>query len=148
MKIQTILVPTDFSENSSAGVEHARDLAREFKAKLVLCHVSPSAERLVLYGPPPAHLPKDLEDAVVEGVEKGFAEVKARFEASDDLTTVHLRGEPAAELVEYSNKNDVDLIVMSTHGRTGLGHLVLGSVAERVVRTASCPVLTVKPTTS
>lgn len=147
MNIQTILVPCDFSENSVAGVDHARALAREFEAKVVLCHVSPAAERLVLYGPPPAHLPQDLEDAVDEGVERGFEEVKGRFEASDDVATLHLRGEPAQELVDYASKNPVDLIIMSTHGRTGLGHLVLGSVAERVVRTATCPVVTVKPWT-
>lgn len=148
MNIKTILVPCDFSDNSMAGMRYARDLAREFKAKIVLAHVSPSAERLVVYGPPPAHLPQDLEDSVVEGVERGFAAMKEEFDPSDDVTTVHLRGEPAPELVEHARKNAVDLIVMSTHGRTGLGHLVLGSVAERVVRMASCPVLTVKPTTS
>ena len=145
MKIQTILVPCDFSENSMAGIDYARDLARKFKARVVLAHVSPSAERLVVYGPPPAHLPKDLEDTVAEGVERGFAEVKERFSDADDVATVHLHGEPAEELVDHASKNNLDVIVMSTHGRTGLGHLVLGSVAERVVRTAACPVLTVKP---
>jgi nucleotide-binding universal stress UspA family protein len=145
MNIKTILVPCDFSENSMAGIDYARDLARKFKAKIVLAHVSPSAERLVVYGPPPAHLPKDLEDTVAEGVERGFAELKGRFSASDDMATVHLRGEPAAELVDHAKQSDVDLIVMSTHGRTGIGHLVLGSVAERVVRTATCPVVTIKP---
>lgn len=148
MNIKTILVPCDFSDNSLAGIQYARDLAREFKAKVVLAHVSPSAERLVVYGPPPAHLPQDLEASVAQGVERGFAEMKKRFDASDDVTTVHLRGEPSPELVEHAKQNAVDLIVMSTHGRTGLGHLVLGSVAERVVRMATCPVLTVKPEAS
>jgi len=145
MNIRTILAPSDFSKNSMAGVDYARDLARKFKAKIVLVHVSPSAERLVVYGAAPAHLPRDLEDAVIEGVERGFTEVKERFSASDDVTTVHLRGEPDAELVDYTKQNPVDLIVMSTHGRTGFGHLILGSVAERVVRTSTCPVMTVKP---
>ena len=145
MNIKTILAPSDFSKNSMAGVDYARDLARKFKAKIVLAHVSPSAERLVVYGSAPAHLPRDLEDAVIEGVERGFADVKGRFSTSDDVTTVHLRGEPEAELVDHARQNAVDLIVMSTHGRTGIGHLVLGSVAERVVRTATCPVMTVKP---
>lgn len=146
MNIRTILVPCDFSENSMAGVDYARDLARKFKAKIVLAHVSPTAERLVVYGPPPAHLPRDLEEAVMEGVERGFAETRERLAASDDVATLHLHGEPAAELVEHAKQNDVDLIVMATHGRTGLSHLVLGSVAERVVRIATCPVVTVKPT--
>lgn len=145
MNIKTILVPCDFSENSLAGIDHARDLARTFKAKIVLAHVSPSAERMVVYGPAPAHLPRDLEDTVIEGVGRGLAAVKERFDASDNVTTVHLRGEPEAELVDYARQHGTDLIVMSTHGRSGLGHLVLGSVAERVVRTATCPVMTVKP---
>jgi len=145
MNIQTILVPCDFSQNSEAGINYAMELARKFDAEIVLAHVSPSAASLVIYGPGPAHLPRDLEDAVLAGVEQGFANTRRSFAESDRVSNVHLRGEPHAELVRYANDEPVDLIVMSTHGHTGLRHMVLGSVAERVVRAALCPVITVKP---
>jgi nucleotide-binding universal stress UspA family protein len=145
MNIKTILVPCDFSQNSEAGVNFARELARKFNAKVLLAHVSPSVSRLVIYGPGPAHLPSDLEDAVLAGVEQGFAKTRSCFEESDRVSNVHLRGEPHAELIRYANEEPVDLIVMSTRGHTGLKHLVLGSVAERVVRAAPCPVITIKP---
>jgi nucleotide-binding universal stress UspA family protein len=138
--LKKVLVPHDFSETSEAAVRYALALAHNFGAQLHLLHVSDKA-RFEMATEFPLGLDGTLEDAVRERLLKILTpreqmEFKPIFEFRS--------GSPAAEIVKYAKDAEVDLIVMGTHGRGFVAHAVLGSVAERVVRTAPCPVLTVR----
>jgi universal stress protein A len=143
---KTILLCTDFSENSVSARVCAIAYAKAFKAKLIILHVVNS--RLVGYPSFEDRVTVDmalLRTNIEAGVEEELellandcrlelSEVEARFTS----------GAPAEEIVRFADERSADLIVMGTHGWTGLKHLVLGSTAENVVRTANCPVLTVR----
>jgi nucleotide-binding universal stress UspA family protein len=140
---KTILAATDFSESADRAGAFARELARRFSAELHLLHV------IVLHED--SHLEKEhqaqLESLVATGDENRRKILESSGEVRPEITSVpHLvRGiAPDEVIIETANKIDCDLIVMGTHGRRGLRHLLLGSVAEKVVRTASAPVLTVR----
>lgn len=145
MKIETILVPTDFSDDASAALSAAKDLAKLFGARIVIVHsyhvdvpiVSPIAGGYAL----PVNFYEDLRAQAVAEVEQLAAKLAAE---GIDATGVALLDPASHAVVEQAEQLPADLIVMGTRGRTGLKHVVLGSVAERVVRTAPCPVLTVK----
>ncbi len=135
--IKTILYPTDFSENAAPAFHLACALARDHGANVLVLHVCP---------PPLAR------DAVVmgrqaDGCHEELWQRLRRFQAPGLTACVRHRlveGEPVAEILRAARAWNCDLIVMGTHGRTGLPRLLLGSVAERVLRQAPCPVLTVK----
>lgn len=137
--ITRILVPTDFSATSDGALEYARVLATRFGASLHLLHVLDdpfvadglSAEAYITEAP-------SLKTAMLDD-----ARARLRRRATGCTTTEAIFGRAPATIVEYAQQVEIDLIVMGTRGRTGLAHLLLGSVAERVVRTAPCPVLTV-----
>ncbi len=134
----TLLVPVDFSDNSLAALEHAETLARDRKAKLLIAHVHElEAHPDGGFGGFPM-VPDDLQEekARLESIRPADAEVRYEHRL--------MRGAPATEIVRLADEEGVELIVLGTHGRTGLMRLLLGSVAESVVRKASCPVLTVK----
>lgn len=138
LAIRSILSPTDFSEPSRAAYELACSLARDYGAELVVCHVVD----LPLLMPAEGMLiptPMDEMEKVREELEQSHP--------SHSGVTVHHRlveGLPAEEILRIATEVKPDLIVMGTHGRGGLSRLVMGSVAEKVMRKASCPVLTVK----
>jgi nucleotide-binding universal stress UspA family protein len=140
-----ILVPTDFSDPSDAALEYAKTLAERFGASLHLVHVfedpfTIGAVASEMYVP----LPPDARDDMIADARKRLV---ARVPDGDGArlfaTTSLVTGVPAHAIVEYATANQMDLIVMGTHGRGGFAHLLMGSVAEYVVRTAPCPVLTV-----
>jgi nucleotide-binding universal stress UspA family protein len=135
-----ILVPHDFSETSDAAVKYAVTLARSFGARLLFLHVSDRA-RSDLETEFPLGLENAMEDAVRERLQKVLTPAE-QVELRPDLDV--RGGNPAKEIVEYAKEREADLIVMGTHGRTMVSHAFLGSVAEKVVRTAPCPVLTVR----
>jgi nucleotide-binding universal stress UspA family protein len=143
--ITRVLVPTDFSETSDAALDFARTIAETFGASLHLLHVfedpfvtGPFA--VETYAPaPPATRAAMLDDAARRLAHRLPPADKGHFNGTTEIVT----GISAPAIVEYAREHDIDLIVIGTHGRTGMAHLLLGSVAERVVRTASCPVLTV-----
>jgi nucleotide-binding universal stress UspA family protein len=138
--LKRILVPHDFSETSEAAVRYALALAHNFGAKLYLLHVSDKA-RFEMATEFPLGLDGTLEDAVRERLVK----ILTPREQIEFRPVFEFRsGAPAAEIARYAKEADVDLIVMGTHGRGLVAHAVLGSVAEKVVRTAPCPVLTVR----
>jgi universal stress protein A len=138
--LKKILVPHDFSETSEAAVRYAIALAHNFGAELHLLHVSDKA-KFEMATEFPLGLDGTLEDAVRERLLK----ILTPREQLDLEPTFQFRsGSPAAEIVKYAREGDIDLIVMGTHGRGFVAHVVLGSVAEKVVRTAPCPVLTVR----
>jgi nucleotide-binding universal stress UspA family protein/quercetin dioxygenase-like cupin family protein len=137
--IRTILHPTDFSERSRYAFETACALARDNQATLLVLHVMmPSVSPVQDAPPPDPRHPADSQESL------------ARLpwpRPSDPRIHVERRlaeGDPAAEVLRLSEASRCDLIVMGTHGRTGLGRLLTGSVAEEVLRKADCPVLVVK----
>jgi nucleotide-binding universal stress UspA family protein len=145
MTITTILVPTDFSESSTLALNAAKDLSRAFKASIHLLHVvqDPLSQSWALesYGAMPADLLKDLEALAQKDLEKALPESER---ASYKATLITQVGTPFSTIVDYAKAHDIDLVVMGTHGRGALAHAILGSVTERVVRFAPCPVLSVR----
>jgi nucleotide-binding universal stress UspA family protein len=142
--IQSILCPTDFSECSLAVLDDAIGLAQRFEAKLTLIHVYqlPAysfAEPTLLYN---GEILKALESEAKRSLDKLKQSVEARL-GRPVAAKVQL-GAPYAEIVDEARQGDHDLIVIGTHGRTGLKHLLIGSVAERVVQLAPCRVLVVR----
>ncbi len=144
LPIKKILAPTDFSAASMTAVETACELARHFGAELELLYVVP----------PIPTLPADMNytfdvpnytESLQQAAEEKLAEVVAgRVSSGIPARRSIAFGDPAAEIVRKAAQDRVDWIVISTHGLTGWRHLVFGSVAEKVVRTAACPVLTVR----
>ena len=135
--VKSILVPTDFSETSDAALNYGIGLALTFGARLYLLHV-------------PGETGVNFEaDFPMVQFENATRERLEMLVSPRNLITLRpeyvLRiGAPAEEIVRYAGSRDIDLIVMGTHGRSGVPHLLMGSVAENVVRTAPCPVLTVR----
>jgi len=142
VKIERILVPVDFSDSSSAAVEHAIELARVTGAEIHLLHCYPVSPGIATpYGPA---LPDVVFQSIREGAERRLAQVRSHVEAAGVAVTAHLTPEAAGFAIsETAEQLAVDCIVMGTRGLSGLKHILLGSVAERTVRTAPCPVFTV-----
>jgi universal stress protein A len=141
---QRILVPTDFSETAQAATRIASDLSRRFEAPLTLVYVF---ERTV-YPLPDEYIlftSKQLGYMFGEFNQRlAGAQRQALDAGAIGVTTRLLHGWAPDEITRFASEGGFDLIVMGTHGRRGIKHVVIGSVAERVVRMASCPVLTVR----
>jgi nucleotide-binding universal stress UspA family protein/quercetin dioxygenase-like cupin family protein len=138
--IQKILHPTDFSENSRYAFETACTVARDNQATLVVLHVMMPSVSPVLQAPPP----DPLQDAESQ---ESLAPLPWPQPSDPQIRVEHrvAEGDAAPEILHLSEVLGCDLIVMGTHGRTGLGRFLTGSVAEEVLRKAVCPVLVVKP---
>ncbi len=142
-RFTTILAATDFSEASEQAVSYAASLAREYGATLHLLHVVPDPVLAAAWSEAYAYDLDKLGERLRRDAERQLAERAARIEGIV-VTRDALIGRPASIITAMAADRDVDLIVMGTHGRSGVSHLFMGSVAERVVRTAPCPVLTVR----
>jgi len=143
MSIQHVLVPTDFSASAERALDYAIRLARTLNARLTVLHVMqpvPMAGVDMGVALPETYL-QEVEKAVQAGMEEALARVTAAGLTAERLV---LYGVPFQDIVETAKARQVDLIVMGTHGHTGLMHVLLGSVAERVVRLAPCSVLVVR----
>jgi nucleotide-binding universal stress UspA family protein len=144
--LKNILVATDFSEPSDVALAYGRELATRFDATLHVLHVVQNF-LFATYGIETAAA---MGPQILEGLENDALQrlqlLLVDSDKSGPRTTsaVRVGGSPALEIVEYAKSSDIDLIIMGTHGRGALAHLVMGSVAERVVRMAPCPVLTVR----
>ncbi|HZP49046.1 MAG TPA: universal stress protein [Vicinamibacterales bacterium] len=146
MSLKKILVATDFGEAADAALAYGRELARTFNAQLDVVHVVENvltrgfgAEGYVASYP---ELQQEVEDAADRQL---TSLVSAEDRQLLNATTRLLKSNsPAFTIIAYAKEHDVDLIIMGTHGRGAIAHLLMGSVAERVVRTAPCPVLTVR----
>jgi len=143
---RTILVPVDFSAHSRHVLAVGRELAVERGGRLIVVHVVP--DLLPTFVPELAGFSDgELLAAALDRAERELSALVAAEERAG-LEAVEFRvaaGSPHAVIVELARETGADLIVIATHGRTGARHLLIGSVAERVVRTAECPVLVVKP---
>lgn len=141
-QFRTILVATDFSPTSEHALEYARALAVSFGGKLHLLHVVPDPVLASAWSEAYAYDLTALGERLRLDAERQLAE-KAQTIRTVAVTTEVLVGRPAAIITLTAAERGADLIVMGTHGRSGVTHLFMGSVAERVVRSAPCPVLTV-----
>jgi nucleotide-binding universal stress UspA family protein len=141
---QKILVPVDFSEHSAEAVRVAADLSRRFEASITLVHVYDP----LVYALPDgfAYMPQPAIDQLLKAFSDQLAKTKLQaLEAgAPRVETQVLNGSVAGAILDHATRGAFDLIVMGTHGRTGMQHVLIGSTAERVVRLATCPVLTVK----
>jgi universal stress protein A len=138
MEIHHILTPTDFSAHAKQAVTSAFELGQTFGATLSLLHVIEVPAYAIEVSLPLEELERDARHELALLLPEAEA-------AHVDVTRLVELGVPYQRILETATAEQVDLIVMATHGRTGLGHLVLGSVAERVLRLAPCPVLTIRP---
>ncbi|MBN1436548.1 MAG: universal stress protein [Sedimentisphaerales bacterium] len=146
INLKKIVYPTDFSEFSMCAVPYALELAEEFGAELHCLHVvdevgqywvgaSESAVPLVIS---PEELLKSAEEQLAKFVAEHFETTKVK------VVSKLVSGRPFVEIIRYAREEEIDMIVIATHGRGGLASMLLGSVAEKVVRKAPCPVLTVR----
>jgi nucleotide-binding universal stress UspA family protein len=147
MQIRSILLPTDFSECARHAVPYAAHLARLVGARVLCLHVVEPVVPAVGWTPiaeplPVADVGEQLEDSAARELPR-FARCE-EFEGLD-VEDIITRGEASAEIVRVAEEREADLIVISSHGRAGLGRILFGSTAESVVRHAPCPVLVVKP---
>ncbi|HZP45431.1 MAG TPA: universal stress protein [Candidatus Binataceae bacterium] len=139
-KFSRILCPVDFDANSSLALKAASELAAERKAALFILHV------IAIPPGPEVALPFEKMETAARTRLKRLADQKIGRRADYEIEV--MIGDPGAEILSAARQHRAELIVMATHGRKGLRRLMLGSVAERVVREAPCPVLTVKPKVS
>jgi nucleotide-binding universal stress UspA family protein len=146
IQLQRILVPTDFSDCSTTALRYGVALAERFGSEVHLVHVVQDLVALApepgLSFPPPGEYLQELQSSA----ERSLARLPGDgLPFAGPVTRRVLQGPPFVELIRYAREYEIDLIVMGTHGRSGLAHVLLGSVAERIVRKAPCPVLTVRP---
>jgi nucleotide-binding universal stress UspA family protein len=143
--LHRILVPTDFSKQSQNALKYAAAFAEKFGAELYLLHVVQDLAvfipDMLTVAPPVVPSVKELTDAVYVAFDRIVEDNQLA------AVTIHREvreGSPFSEIVRFAREENIDLIILSTHGHTGLAHMLLGSVTEKVVRKAPCPVLTVR----
>ncbi|MEJ2672919.1 MAG: universal stress protein [Deltaproteobacteria bacterium] len=149
LPFKRILCPTDFSKPASVALKRAEEMARHFSAELLVAHVIPVVPGLHTYADPPVATSFDVpiyQQELALFAEKQLKNlvshhVSAQVRTRDLVVT----GEAAPEILRAASQEQVDLIVIASHGESGWHRLVFGSVAEKVVRQAPCPVLTIKP---
>jgi nucleotide-binding universal stress UspA family protein len=144
LPVNRLLAPTDFSDTSVETVIRASELAQHFQAELVVAHVIPPIPTL----PSDPHYNFEVpayQDALRENARRQLDETISRLVERDvEARALLSHGDPAKEIVRIAKDENIDMIVIATHGLTGWQHIVFGSVAEKVVRFAECPVLTVR----
>ena len=144
IRLKRVLVPTDFSDFSASAVQFGCELAGRFDAELHLLNVVQNP--LTHYPEQRALVPMDEFELELKAVARQQLEETPEPPWNKKLVIVRYVcvGSPYLEIVRYAKTNDIDLIVIATHGRSGFSHVLVGSVAERVVRKAPCPVMTVR----
>jgi nucleotide-binding universal stress UspA family protein len=144
MQIKNILFPTDFSQGALNALPYAADMAKGYGARLHMLHVIYDIAAASGWYVPHASFDamyKELEESAKKELEKFGAEERRDIR---NIEYAVVRGVPYEEVLKYSQDKHIDLIVIGTHGRKGLDRVLFGSTAERIVRNASCPVLTVR----
>ena len=145
IRLAKLLVPTDFSEDSEQAARYAVELAKRFQAEIHCVHVVDipadllSTSDYYMTGPS-----KQFIDQIREESKKNLEAFAKKNLEGVGVRTAFLEGSPFVEIIRYAHNQEIDLVVIATHGRTGLKHALFGSVAEKVVRKAPCPVLVVK----
>ena len=148
VNIKTILLPTDGSECSAKAMAYALSFAKQYGARVVALHVIDQRweeQTRVAFAEVGQDLTRKIRDGYAEEARRILREVaEAGAKAGAPVETRVVTGIPSEDIVRVGKDLPADVIIMGTHGRTGISHLFLGSVAERVVRRAPCPVLTVR----
>ncbi len=144
--MKNVLVATDFGEAADTALAYGRELAVRFGATLHVLHVAENVYITAFGAETYASFAPDLQRDIEESANRRLAEATIDSDGSGPKTVpaVMTSSSPAFAIIDYANDHDIDLIIMGTHGRGTLGHFLMGSVAERVVRLAGCPVLTVR----
>jgi nucleotide-binding universal stress UspA family protein len=144
--LKQILVATDFSEPSDAALAYGRELAIRFNATLHVLHAAQNVYINTFGAENYAAIAPDLQRQIEEDASRRLGELLIDSDKSgpNAISAIMTAASPAFAIVDYAKDHDIDIIVMGTHGRGALAQLVMGSVAERVVRLAPCPVLTVR----
>jgi nucleotide-binding universal stress UspA family protein len=144
MKVDRILFPTDFSEGSTFALHYAVDLAKHYNAKLYILHVIYDIAKAT-----ESHIPHISADEIYNEMNKwAMEEIEncciEEIRGLPDVEKIVLKGIPHEEIVRFASDKKVDMIVMGTYGRTGLQKFIFGDTAEKVVKKAPCPVMTVR----
>jgi len=147
LNLRRILLPTDFSGCGNYALPYAAAIARAAKATVICIHVVEPIVPAVGYSGLAEPMPiADMSEQLEDSAERELPQILECEELHGlDIEEVIAHGDAAAEIVRVAGEREVDLIVISSHGRTGLGRIIFGSTAEAVVRHAHCPVLVVKP---
>lgn len=143
--VQRLLLPVDFSRCTDQAALFACTLCKQLQAELHLLHVLEKHASTTPVFVGGLAVPTLALESRHDADQALLAAINPRDALGLPITRVTAEGEPAVEIARYAQQADIDLIVMGSHGRTGLRHLLLGSVAERVIREAACPVLVVHP---
>lgn len=147
IQLNKVLVPTDFSDFSKPAITYGCAIAEKFGAELHLLNVVP--DQAMLVPEVAAFSPESMmaqSESLVREARRQLAELPASGWQTGKPVIREVRTGPAAmEIIDYATKENIDMVVIGTHGRSGLMHILMGSIAERVVRLSPCPVLTVKP---
>jgi nucleotide-binding universal stress UspA family protein len=141
VRLKQILVPVDFSDHSEKALKYGGKFAEQFGSTLTLLHVIQPVVYPADFGYPPTVL-ESMDEAVRRQIEERLQGLAANL--GHNARTLLRTGQPYFEIAAAARELEVDLIIIATHGHTGLKHVLLGSTAERVVRHAPCPVLTVR----
>lgn len=145
VEIKSILFPVDFTEASSKVAGYAKTFTEKFGAKLYVLFVAEDLSKFAGFYVPHAALEK-MERELLEGAQKKMPSfIEKNLSGISDLETMVELGDIAEKICEVAKEKQVDLIIMGTHGRRGLEKALFGSVTEKVVKTAPCPVLTINP---
>lgn len=144
MRLKKILLPTDLSASSISAFKYAKSLAEKYNATIYVLHILENIPILAIHA---LDLTLErLEENLLENAKKQLEKiVKENLKTKNKVQTFIRKGIVADEIIKFADEKKVDLIVMGTHGRTGIEYTLLGSIAEKIVRKAKCPVLTVKP---
>ncbi|MBU1004048.1 MAG: universal stress protein [Proteobacteria bacterium] len=146
-KYSRILCAVDFSEATPQVAGHAAMIAEAMDARVLVLYVAPSLNRYVDFQVSASSV-TDFVESIVSGAERSMEQVLDKYFAGLDVEGGVLTGYPSELIVKSALDEQCDLIVMGTHGRRGVGRLVFGSVAEKVVKNSPIPVLTIKPLAS
>ncbi len=144
MDIKRILFPTDFSEGSDNALPYAADMAKHYGAKLYILHIMHDIAKATGWYVPHVSMDeiyKDMDANARKEIDRCGVEELRGFK---DVERIVVKGIPYDEIIKFAKENKIDLIVIGTHGRRGLDRVIFGSTAERVVRDAPCPVLSVR----
>lgn len=144
MNVKKILFPTDFSEGSANALPYAADMAKHYGAKLYLLHVIQDIAKATGW-----YVPHVSLDELYRDIEKNAAKEMDRYGVEElrgfkDIERIVVKGTSYDEILKFARENKADIIVIGTHGRKGLDRVIFGSTAEKVVRDAPCPVLSVR----
>ncbi len=140
--IKTILAPTDLSENSEHALKYAKLLKEKFEAKLYIYHCITDIQSAIGYVPsiPSSQIINSMREEALKEIEH----FRNRYDLNENTEVVVEVGNAARKIVDFADKNNIDIIVMGAHGKTGLERFMFGSVTEKVMRLSSKPVLEVK----